>query len=171
MGDVAADHQRAGEREASLDRVLRELGTDVSHRLIQVNFDRRCDDSLVLGRLGQEVCRVLARAASSEDAFAVDLGQDLAVSRARHGEADRARRAVAGQTDDPHVVAEVLAAELGADAELAGHFENASFPFDVAVGVAGLAAFGRQRIEITRGRKLGHLDAYSADVPPMTMPR
>ena len=46
-----------------------------------------------------------------------------------------------GQTDDPHVVAEILATELGADAELAGHFENASFPLDVAVRVAGFAAF------------------------------
>ena len=47
-----------------------------------------------------------------------DLAERLAVGRARHRERDRARRAVARQPDHAHVVAEVLAAELRADAEL-----------------------------------------------------
>ncbi len=53
-----------------------------------------------------------------EHAVAGDLAEHLAVGRAGDAEADRQRGAVARQADDAHVVAEILAAELRADAEL-----------------------------------------------------
>ena len=41
------------------------------------------------------------------------------------------------QADDPHVVAEVLAAELGADAEALGEGEHVRLELEVAEAVAG----------------------------------
>ncbi len=49
-----------------------------------------------------------------------DLRQRLPVGRAGDRDRDRAGRAVPGQPDHPHVVAEVLAAELRADADASG---------------------------------------------------
>ena len=46
--------------------------------------------------------------------------------------ADRAGRAVARQPDDADVVGEVLAAELGADAELVRRLEQLRLELDVA---------------------------------------
>ena len=100
-----------------------------------------------------------------------DLAQGLAVGRARHRDADRARGAVAGQPDDPHVVAEVLAAELGADAELLGLGEDLGLELDVAEAVAG----GVPGSAACRGSgsraSLAVSTANSADVPPMTTAR
>ena len=74
-----------------------------------------------------------------EDAVCSDPPERLAVGRAGHSDPDGAAGAVAGQPDDPHVVAEVLAAELRADAELTGQLQDSSFPFEVPKAVAGLA--------------------------------
>ena len=73
---------------------------------------------VVVGDLGQ-VLRGIGLELLEEHAVGGDLAERLAVGRARHRERDRARRAVARQADHAHVVAEVLAAELRADAELA----------------------------------------------------
>jgi hypothetical protein len=61
------------------------------------------------------------------------------------------------QANDAYVVAEVLAAELRADTELLGEFEDARFEFRIADGVPEVAAFGWQRVEIAGGRQLGGL--------------
>ncbi len=63
-----------------------------------------------------------------------------------------------GQADDPHVVAEVLAAELGADAELAGELEDLLFEVAVAEGVARRRALGGERVEVARRGELGDLE-------------
>lgn len=52
------------------------------------------------------------------------------------------------QSDDPHVVAEVLAAELRADAELAADVQQAALPLQVAVGAAQGVAAGGQRVQV-----------------------
>ena len=68
------------------------------------------------------------------------------------------RGAVAGQADDPHVVAEVLAAELGADAELLGQREDlAALELEVAERRAQLVAAGRQAVEVAGRGQLGRL--------------
>ena len=70
-----------------------------------------------MGDVGQ-VLRGVGLELLEEHALGGDLAERLAVGRARHRERDRARRAVTRQADHAHVVAEVLAAELRADAEL-----------------------------------------------------
>ena len=64
-----------------------------------------------------------------------------------------------GEADDADVVAEVFAAELRADADVPGHFEHLLLHADVAECMRGLAALGRQRIEILGGRQLARFEA------------
>jgi hypothetical protein len=74
---------------------------------------------------------------------------------------------VPGQPDDPDVVAEVLAAELGADADLAGQLEYLLLELGVAEAVGGQGRASRYLAEAY----LAVLSAYSALVPPTTMAR
>ena len=85
-----------------------------------------------------------------EDAVSRDLAERLAIGRTRHRDADRARRAMAREADDTHVVAEVLAAELRADAELRGELEDLRLELVIAEATAELVAGGRQRVEVVR---------------------
>ena len=91
---------------------------------------------VLVGGLGQEV-RGVRLELLEEHALGGDLRQRLAVRRAGHRDGDRARRAVARQPDHAHVVAEVLAAELGADADLAGQLEHLLLELEVAEAVPG----------------------------------
>ncbi len=70
-----------------------------------------------------------------EHAILGDLAERLAVGRAGDAEADRQRSAVAGQANHPHVMAEIFAAELRADAKLLGQRENLGFEFEIAEGL------------------------------------
>ena len=110
-----------------------------------------------LVHLGQEAGGVVLELLEVH-AVVGDLGQRLAVGRARHGDADRARGAVPGQPDDPHVVAEVLAAELGTDAELLHLGEDLGLELEVTEAVAQRGALGRQRVEVAGRGQLGGLD-------------
>ena len=69
---------------------------------------RFVDIRQILGRIGLQRLQ--------EDAVPGDLALGLAVGRAGDAEADRQRGAVARQADDANIVAEILAAELRADA-------------------------------------------------------
>ena len=65
---------------------------------------------------------------------------------------------MAGQADHPHVVAEVLAAELGADAQFLTHLQDGGFELQIAIGVARFGALGRQAVEIARRGQLDRLE-------------
>ena len=129
VSDVADDGQCAAEGQASLDRVLAQLIADGIHRLVQVDLDDLVAQ-LVVGLLGKETGRV-GLELLQEHTLVGDLRPRLPVGGTAHGERNRAGCAVAGQPDHPNVVAEVLAAELGPDAELPGLFENLLFPLEV----------------------------------------
>ena len=97
-----------------------------------------------------------------------DLGEHLAVGRAGHGDRDGQRGAVAGEADDADVVAEVLAAELRADAELAGQAEDLLLELGVAEAVTGhRVAARREGVEVLGAGVLrcleGELGARAAD--------
>ena len=80
-----------------------------------------------------------------EDAVLGDLAERLAVGRARHAEPDRQRGAVPRQPDHAHVVAEIFAAELRADAERLRELVHLLLHLEIAEGVAVLGALRRQR--------------------------
>ena len=86
-----------------------------------------------------------------------DLAERLSVCGARHRDADGTRCAVTGQPDDAHVVAEVLAAELRADAELSRELEDLLLEFDVSEAATECVAARRQRVEVVGARVLRDL--------------
>ncbi len=116
IGPVSITRVRTGCLESSA-RISR-------HRAVEVDVDDVAAFEIGVGGVGQEARRV-ALELLEEDAFGGDLAEHLAVGRARHGDRHRAARAVPRQAHDAHVVAEVLAAELGADA---GGLGEASAP-------------------------------------------
>ena len=107
-----------------------------------------------------------------EDAVAGDLAERLAVGAAADRHPDRAARAVARQADDAHVVAEVLAAELRADAGLLREREHLLLELDVAEPVTGRPSRTSAASRGTRAlASFAVSTAISADVPPMTTAR
>ncbi len=109
-----------------------------------------------MGDLGQVARRVLLELLE-EHAVRGDLAEGLAVGGAGHRHRDRARRAVAREAHDAHVVAEVLAAELGADAEALGEGEDVLLELEVAEAVAAGRSGGGQRVEVVGRRVLRRL--------------
>ncbi len=91
------------------------------------------------------------------DAVLGDLAEDLPVRRAGDAEPDRQRRAVPRQADHAHVVAEILSAELRADAERLRHLQDLLLHLEIAEGVAVGRALRRQRVEIARRSELHRL--------------
>jgi hypothetical protein len=67
---------------------------------------------------------------------------------------------VTRQADDAHVVAEILAAELRADAERLRHSVNFLLHRQITEGATVLGAIGRQFIEIVAGRELQRLHRH-----------
>src|SRR5690606_40755837 len=74
----------------------------------------------------------------------------LAVRRAAHRDRDGAARTVARQPDHARVVAEVLAAELRADAGRARDLDDLLLPLEIAIRVPRRAALRRQVVEVAR---------------------
>ena len=152
--DVAGDDERAGEREARGDRVLRKLGADVRHGTVEVDLHdlRRVG---VLARVGRDEAAGILLKLLDPDTILVDLGLGVAVGGTGDGEADRTRGAVTRESDDAHVQGEPLAAELRADAELMRDLEELGLERGIAEGAAMLVAGRGQRV-VVMGR--GQLD-------------
>ena len=117
VGDVARDDQRAGQRQPRADRVAaRASRADLAHR---PRRDRSCTTSpreLVVRRRRAGTSPGSVSSCSRNTPSRVILPSAWRSAEQRHRDRDRAARAVARQADHAHVVAEVLAAELRADA-------------------------------------------------------
>ena len=109
---------------------------------------------------GQEPGRVVLELLD-EHAIAGDLAERLAVGRAGNSDADWQRRAMTRQADDAHVVAEILAPELGADAEILGELVDFRLEREVAEGAPVRRRPRRQRVKIV-GR--GELDGLQVEL-------
>ena len=150
--DVARHHHRAGQHHARFHRVPRKFLANLGHRAVQVDaYD--VGTEVVEVDVGQEA-RGVGLELFEKHSVARDLAERLTVGAARHRHGHGATRAVTRQTNHPHVVAEVLAAELGADARLLGELQDFGFEVEVAEAMAGLAAVCRQRIEVSSARQL-----------------
>ncbi len=112
-------------------------------------------------------CAGSVSSCSRKTPSARDPAERLPVGRAGDGEGDRAGSAVPRQPDHPDVVAEVLAAELRADAEGLGQLEDLLLQLEVAEAVGTGRSFGRQVVEVVRRGVLrglqGELGAGAAD--------
>ena len=157
MGDVAADDDGAVQKEGIADLEAGEFLEGLGNRLGEVDLDA----VLVLGHailLGQQTPRITVHLLDEETVLG-DLRLDVAVGRAGDRHADGAGSAVAGEANDADVVGKVLAAELGADAELLRGDEELVLQLDVAEGLAVLVPLGRQAVEVTGGGELDRLHA------------
>lgn len=126
------------------------------HRTVQVNGDS------FAGGHAQGFRNILAGVGFqlfNKDALRRDLGFRVAVRGAGDSQAHRAGGAVAGQPDDAHVQGVPLAAELGAQAQLARFFMQFLFQFQVTEGAAVFVARSRQVVVVLRG---GHLHGFQA---------
>ena len=92
-----------------------------------------------------------------EDAVLVDLAEYVAIGRARDAHADRTAGAVSRQANDAHIVTEVLAAELGANAGLVGQAEHLLLELEVAERAPVLVAARRQVVQVLARGQLDHL--------------
>ena len=155
VSDVPGDDQRAAQGEAGRNRVLREFRPNLVHWPVQVDRDDLIAE-FVLVDLGQVLRRVLLEL-FQKHAMPVDPPEDLPVGRAGDAESDGQRGAVSGQADDPHVVREILAAELGADADPGAELEDLPLHLEIPEGAAKLVAGCRQIVEGMAGRELQRL--------------
>ena len=128
------------------------------HRLVEVDLHHLAAE--LRGVDLRQVFRRIVLELFEEHAVARDLAHRLAVGRARHAKPDRQRGAMARQPDHAHVVAEILAAELRADAERLRHLLDLAFHLLVAEGVAVLGAVLGQGVVVFAGRKLDRLHRH-----------
>ena len=142
----------------SRNRVLGELGQDLLHRLVQVDVDAVLMLASVF--LRDQAARIAVQF-FDEEAVPGDLRLDVAVGRAGDRHADRAGGAVPREADDPDVVGKVLAAELGADAQLVRLVEQLLLQFQIAERLAVLVPLGRKLVVILGG---GELDRFHAGI-------
>ncbi|CAB4812544.1 unannotated protein [freshwater metagenome] len=146
MGDVAGHDHWTVKHHASLHGVLGELGADLVHWPVEIDVDHIVVE-IIVGDLGQ-ILRRIGLKLLKEDAVFGDLAERLAVGRATYGHRYRTAGAVAWQTNDAHVVTEILAAELSADAGVLRELEHLCFKLDIAKRVTGLTAAGGQAVEV-----------------------
>ena len=136
--------------------MLRQCRENIGHRPVEIDPDHLAAERLFDRR---QILRGIVLELFEIDAIPGDLAEHLAVRRARDAEADGQRGAVPRQADHPHIVAEIFAAELRADAERLRHLQDFLLHLEIAEGVAVGRAMGRQRVEIARGGELHRLHA------------
>ena len=137
--EVACDDERASEREASGDGMLRKFGADIRHGTIQVNLH----DLLGIGmltRIGRDEATWVRLQLLNPNTILINLGLGVAVSRTRDREANRTGGPVPGQADDAHVERKPLTSELSADAELVSSLEQLRLKGGVAESTTVLVA-------------------------------
>mmetsp|Transcript_125331 Transcript_125331/g.350974 ORF Transcript_125331/g.350974 Transcript_125331/m.350974 type:complete len:447 (+) Transcript_125331:697-2037(+) len=160
MRNVPGDDEGAREGHPRLDRVLRERGQDVLHRLVEVDLhDAVARRGGNVRGLGQEAGWVLLQLLN-EDALLVDPRDDLPVRAAGDAQADGARSAVPRQSDDTAVVGEVLAAELRAHPQILASLQQLGLPLQVAKCPAVLVPRGRQVVVVASARELHGLQVH-----------
>ena len=163
--DVTADNDGTGEAEAGLHGVLADGGQDLLHGLVQV--DLHGGIGLVLAVLLEEAAGVVLQLLH-EQTFLGDLSEALLVRTRAHtylaiGRAGNTNTHGAGSTvttrqnthqhlprqaDHADIMAEVLAAKLGANAHLAGHLQNGLLHLQVAEAAAVLVTGGVEVVQV-----------------------
>ena len=152
---VAGDDHRAGQRQTRADGMSAQLGEDLFHRPGEIDAHHRTAEFRFVHD-GQEMGGVVLQLLE-EDALAGDLSQRLPVRRAGDPEADRQRGAMPGKPDHAHVVAEIFAAELRADAELLRELMNFLLEREIAKRMSVGPSRSGERVEIFRRGELHRL--------------
>ena len=150
VGYITTDNNRAIQAQTGTNRIFCQDLAYVCHRLVEVDaygvaftcvaqFSRDERSGIVVHLLDPHT-------------VLIDLALDIPVRRATYAEADRTRCTVARQTHYAHVMSQVLAAELCAEADLVRLLQQTFLQLDVAERTTGLVASGRQTVvEVRRG--------------------
>ena len=142
VGYVAGHDNGAVQTHAGGHEIFAQCGADILHRLVEVyahGIALACAAQL----FGDEFVGLVVHLLYP-DAVGVDLGLDVAVGRAAHAQTDGAAGAVARQTYHADVVGKCHAAELCAQAYLAGLFQQLLLQLDIAESAAAGIAGGGQ---------------------------
>ena len=165
VGDVAGHDDGAVEGETSRYGISIELCEDLGHGTVEIDAHHFAFAG-VAEVFGDEAAGVVVEFLDP-DAVAVDFALDVAVGRAAHAETYGAGGAVAGKTHDADVVGKVFTAELCAESDVTGLFEQAGFELYVTEGTTGFVAGGGERVVVVSGGELdgehGLLGAGAAD--------
>jgi hypothetical protein len=146
VGDVAGNDDGTAEAEPGRNRIFGKFLEDFGHWLVEVDLDAAAF-ARPAELLRDETARIIVEFLDP-DTVLVDLCLDVAVCGAAYAETDRAARSMARQTYDTDVMSHVFAAELSAEADLAGLFPYLFLKFDVAECAAGLIAGSRKAVII-----------------------
>ena len=115
VSDVTSHDDGAVQAETCGNRVFGEFFENLGHRLVQVDLH-----SVALACIAElcrdESCRIVIELLDPDTVF-IDLGLDVAVSRAAYAKSDRAACTMTRKPYDTDVVSEVFAAELCAEAD------------------------------------------------------
>ena len=157
MCHVAGHDHRALEAEARLHRVLGEVGEHFLHRAVKVDFNCRSE---VHGVACRNVVFRMVFHLFEPEAVLVNLSLDVAVGRAAHADRNRAASSMTRSANHAHIVHQVLASELGANARLLADVQNLFFHFEVAENTAAFGTRGRNIVEVAAAGKLHHVRVH-----------
>ena len=113
VGDVASHNHGATETQSSLNREFGERLANLRHGSVQIDSNYIAAENGV-GYLRKELGGVVLKLLE-EDSVGSDLAKSLTIGGTRNRDGNRTRCAVAGESNNANVVAEVLAAELSSD--------------------------------------------------------
>ncbi len=146
MRDVASHNDGSVERQTCGYRIFGELGQDLWHGPVEVDFHAPSLACLAIF-FGDEPCRVVLQLFDPDSLF-VDLRLDVAVGRAGDAHPHGTGGTVTRQADHPHIVRKIFPSKLCSQSQLLGGFLQPFFQFNVAESPAQLVSFGRQVVVV-----------------------
>lgn len=145
VGHIAGDDDRTTERNGGRDGILAECSEGVFHAQIEVDF-YALEFPVAVG-LRNKSAGIFFEF-FEENAVFGDLGFGLSICRAGNPDADRAGSAVTRQAYHADIEREVFSTKLRADTDVASHFKQFGFEFDIAKCLAVTVSGGGQGIEV-----------------------
>jgi hypothetical protein len=160
VGLVARDDDGATKIQPSRHGKLRELGTKLSHRHIEIDVH----DSLSWGHILLlhlwEVLPHIPLERLEEDSLCRDLAFDLSVSRARDSKSYRTRGTMAREAHHTDIVTEIFPTELCANAHPLRELQHLLLQLQVTESSAVLVPRGGERVIIFGGGELNSLESH-----------
>ena len=136
--DVTAYDNGSIQRQTGGNRILGQFLQNIGHRLVQVNLHHVAFTGLT-EFFGNQFTRIAVEL-FNPDTFFIDFTLDVTVGRAGNTQTHGTGRTVTRQAGDADVVSQILAAELGTEANLMSFFQYQLLQFHIAESAAELIA-------------------------------
>ncbi|SUV47206.1 Uncharacterised protein [Bacteroides eggerthii] len=151
MSNVATHDDSTVQRQAGGNRILGQLLQDILHRLVQIDLHHITLAGLT--EFGRDKFSRIAVELFNPDTFFIDFTLDVTVCRAGNAQTDRTGSTMTRQTDDTHIVSQILAAELCAKTNLMSLCQYLLLQFHVAESTTELITGSRQVVIEVSGRQ------------------